>query len=370
MNVGMLGFGVVGRGVYEILKNLDNIELVKVFSRSKISADDVLYVDNFDQILNDEKIDTVVEAIGGIDHAYKYVKSAICAGKNIVTANKALICKYYDELIPLALEKGVKIRFTAAVGGGIGWLPGIERASRVQKINSVFGIMNGTCNYILDNMTKNSVDYDEILKSAQELGYAEADPSADVEGIDTWNKIIISANVAFKSSLEIENIPCLGISNISASDIANFNDNGYVCKLLGKAEAHGNECSCFVQPTLIKNSLVSSAVPDNYNIIFYDGSLTGKMSFYGQGAGRYPTASNVVEDLVDVSKGIGFYTEYGCKMPVNNQKVKYRYYVSKNWDGECSDKWGEAAITDNMSVEYISKWAVEHPDVFIAAIYE
>ena len=196
MKIGLLGFGVVGRGVYELTRGRDDMQVVKVLRREDMQLPDAKTVRDIRDIVEDDSIDTVVEVMGGLHPAYDYVRAAIEAGKNVVTANKALVCTFYDELLPLVKEKGVLFRCTAAVGGGIGWLSELERARRVQSIREVGGIMNGTCNYILDNMTRQGLNYDDVLKQAQALGYAEANPSTDVDGIDTWHKVILSSNVA------------------------------------------------------------------------------------------------------------------------------------------------------------------------------
>ena len=201
MKIGLLGFGVVGRGVYDITASRDDMQVVRVLCLEDVTLPDAEVTRDFQSILNDETIDTVVEAMGGLHPAYEFVRAAMEAGKNIVTSNKALVATFYDELLPLAEEKGVKFRCTAAVGGGIGWLSELERVRRVETVSFVGGIMNGTCNYILDSMTRMGLDYGEALRQAQALGYAEANPSTDVDGIDTWHKLIVSSNVAMCNGL-------------------------------------------------------------------------------------------------------------------------------------------------------------------------
>ena len=219
MKIGLLGFGVVGRGVYEITEARDDMQVVKVLCLEDIKLPDAEAVKDIRAIVEDDSIDTVVEAMGGLHPAYEFVRAAMEAGKNVVTSNKALVCTFYDELLPLAKEKGISFRCTAAVGGGIGWLSELERARRVQKITEVGGIMNGTCNYILDNMTRTGLSYDEALKQAQSLGYAEANPSTDVDGIDTWHKVILSSNIAFGVTVDKTSVPVAGIRNITAGDV-------------------------------------------------------------------------------------------------------------------------------------------------------
>ena len=330
MKIGLLGFGVVGRGVYEITQSRDDMQVVKVLCLEDINLPDAESVKDIKLIVEDPQIDTVVEAMGGLHPAYEFVRASIEAGKNVVTSNKALVCSFYDELLPLAKEKGVSFRSTAAVGGGIGWLSELERARRVQSFKEVGGIMNGTCNYILDNMTRFGLDYADVLKQAQKLGYAEANPSTDVDGIDTWHKVILSCNIAFGVSLDRETVPVAGIRNIQAQDVENFKAHDLVCKLISTGKRTENGYSAYVQPTLVKAGELEAAVPMNYNLITFVGETSDRMSFYGQGAGRYPTAYNVVQDLVDVLEGKGFYAPYGGKVAADTSE-ELTWYVRGNW---------------------------------------
>ena len=309
--------------------------------------------------------------MGGLHPAYEFVKAAIEAGKNIVTSNKALVATFYDELIPLTKEKGVSFRCTAAVGGGIGWLSELERARRCQTIEQVGGIMNGTCNYILDSMTRLDLGYGEALSQAQALGYAEANPSTDVEGIDTWHKLILSSNIGFGISVDPTTVPVTGISRISAEDIQNFKAHGYVCKLVSTGIMENGKLSAFVQPTLFPNGQPEAAVPANYNLITLMGSASGRMSFYGQGAGRYPTAYNVVQDCTDVLSGRGYYSPYGGKVSAVNED-QLRFYVrgcTDAWLAENkAESWGNGVVTKPVAVSAMHAWLKEHADAFIAAL--
>ena len=369
MKIGLLGFGVVGRGVYEITEARDDMQVVKVLCLEDIKLPDAEAVKDIRAIVEDDSIDTVVEAMGGLHPAYDFVRAAMEAGKNVVTSNKALVCTFYDELLPLAKEKGISFRCTAAVGGGIGWLSELERARRVQKITEVGGIMNGTCNYILDNMTRTGLSYDEALKQAQSLGYAEANPSTDVDGIDTWHKVILSSNIAFGVTVDKTSVPVAGIRNITAGDVENFKAHGLVCKLISTGKRTEGGYSVYVQPTLVKAGELEAAVPMNYNLITFLGETSERMSFYGQGAGRYPTAYNVVEDLVDVLAGKGFYAPYGPSVSADNSE-KLRFYVRGGWQGAVEEHWGDAVVTAPVAVSEIHAWLKEKPEAFIAAIKE
>ncbi len=371
MRIGLLGFGTVGKGVYEIVAGREDMHVVKVLCRRDLELEDASVTHDFQDILKDPTIDTVVEAIGGLHPAYDYVREAILAGKNVATANKALIATCYDELVPLAREKGVHLRCTASVGGGIGWLSELERARRIENIHHVGGIMNGTCNYILDSMTRLGLGYSEALRQAQALGYAEADPTTDVEGVDTWHKLIVSANIGFGVSLDIAGVPAAGISRIGAEDVANFSANGLVCKLVSTANCDSGIYSAYVQPTLYPLGQPEAAVPANYNLITLEGNVSGRQSFFGQGAGRYPTAYNVVQDCVDFLNGKGFYTNPGRKVEVDNG-VKLRYYVrtaqEDAWLRENTEKhWAGAVVTVPVEVGVMHQWLKAHPDAFMAA---
>lgn len=367
MKIGLLGFGVVGRGVYDILSHREDMRVSKVLCLEDVHLADAQTVHRIEDIVQDDSIDTVVEAMGGLHPACEFVRAAMEAGKHIVTSNKALLCACYDELVPLAEKKGICLRATAAVGGGIGWLSELERSRRVQNIHQVGGIMNGTCNYILDNMTRNGLEYGDVLRQAQALGYAEADPATDVEGIDTWHKIILSASIAFGVTVDRASVPVAGIQNITAGDVANFTAHNRVCKLMGTGKRENGRYSIYVQPVLIPNGETEAAVPMNYNLITFTGEHSGRMSFYGQGAGRYPTAYNVVQDLTDVAAGKSFYAPWGERVTAENTEAM-SYYVRGEWTGEIRERWADGVITAPVAVRDMHNWCKEHPQAFIAAL--
>ena len=371
MKIGLLGFGTVGKGVYDLTKPRADMQVVRVLCRRELHLPDAEVTHNFEDILRDDSIDTVVEAIGGLHPAWDYVKSAIEAGKNVVTANKAMVATFYDELIPLTEKMGVHFRCTASVGGGIGWLSELERVRRIETVSRVGGIMNGTCNYILDSMSRLNLDYAEALRQAQELGYAEADPSTDVDGIDTWHKLIVSANIAFGVSLDRNAIPAAGIRSISAADVEEFKKRDLVCKLVSTATSQDGRFSAYVQPTLYPQGQPEGAVPANYNLITLEGNVSGRQSFFGQGAGRYPTAYNVVQDCADFLTGHGFYGPGGPKVSIDNSE-KMVYYVRGEKDAwlvaNGAESWGSAIVTKPVSVEDMHAWLRAHPGSFIAAV--
>ena len=292
----------------------------------------------------------------------------------MVTANKYLVATYYEELLSLAKENGVTLRCTAAVGGGIGWLTALERVRRLEPVLAVEGIMNGTTNYILSNMTENGLSFETALSEAQALGYAEADPSADIDGKDIMHKLLLSANVAFGVSLNIDEIPVWGIRYITDGDIAAFKAHGLTCKILGNARREGEKVAAYVVPMALPRTL-TAAVPTNFNLITFDTEYTGKMSFYGQGAGRYPTAANVVQDCLDLVAGVDhFYAESFEKAQACNDIASYRFYVRSKTALPAGEQWGEGVLTAPMTVAEMAalykQLKAADETTFVAAIGE
>ncbi len=378
MNIGLLGFGVVGRGVYDILAGRDDIRVRTVLCRRDLGALTCAATRDMQDILDDPGIDTVVEVMGGLEPAYAYVSAALAAGKHVVTSNKQLLCRYYKELTALAKANGVTLRGTAAVGGGIPWLTNLEKAARVNRISSVGGILNGTTNFIMDAMHKGDVEFGDVLRRAQELGYAEADPSADIDGWDIQRKLIISASVAFGVCLREEDVPVFGIRSVSAADIRRFRQRGYTCKLIARAERLEDSVAAYVEPTLLAAGALESAVPANFNLVSMEGEYMGRQSFYGQGAGRYPTAYNVVQDLMDIAGGkAGFYTDSFAPCETNNAGALHRYYVRTTaacpeLDAAAQEDWDGAVVTLPVSVAHmhalLPRLLEADPESFIAAV--
>ncbi|MBQ4577547.1 MAG: homoserine dehydrogenase [Clostridia bacterium] len=376
--IALLGFGVVGKGVYDIIAKRNDMEVARVLVRRSIEEIAAISTDKIDDIVGDPAIDTVVEVMGGVHPAYEYIAAALSAGKNVVTANKAVISACYKELTALAAEKGVALRCTAAVGGGIPWLINLERCRRIDTVTEVSGIMNGTTNYIMDAMHKSPVAFADILKKAQELGYAEADPSADIDGDDIRRKLTISANIAFGALLNEETIPMFGIRTVTDGDIVTFQSEGYVCKLIATARKTEGGVAAWLEPTLLDSHALEAAVPANYNLISFQSEYLGRQSYYGQGAGRYPTASNVVQDCVDILQGTkAFYANKAQPMLPDNSGVAHAYYVrcavTDRWLESVTEKaMGSGVVTAPVSVETMLHWAkaklAEDPALFIAAI--
>lgn len=378
MNIGLLGFGVVGGGVWELAAGRQDVNVTRVLvRRPKEGLPAAVATTDVNDILGDDTIDTVVEVMGGLHPAYEYVTAAMERGKNVVTANKALIAAYYQELTALAEEKGVALRCTAAVGGGIPWLVNLARVKRLDTVCEVGGIMNGTTNFIMDAMHKSPVSFDAILKEAQDLGYAEADPSADIDGDDIRRKLCISANIAFDAVLDETAIPTFGIRTVTAEDIAAFQAHGFVCKLLATAQAAEDGVCAFVEPTLVDKSEPEAAVPANYNLIGYTAERVGRQTFFGQGAGRFPTASNVMQDCLTVLAGEkGFYTAKAVPAALC-AAAAHPYYVRTAVPdaflrSRVADDWDTGVVTGAVDVYEMLAWARQQrekdPACFIAAI--
>ena len=351
MKIGLLGYGVVGVGVYDLCAPEEQFDIVSVLCLDPDSVPAKKGVSSADAMLADPSVDTVVEVMGGLHPAYELVTAALKAGKNVVTANKHLVCQYYKELTALAAENGVAFRCTAAVGGGIPWLVNLERARRVDTIRKISGILNGTTNYILDTMHHSPVPFAEVLASAQRLGYAEADPTADIDGLDIRRKLAISANIAFDIAIPEEAVLTWGIRHITDGDVAAFRAHGYTCKLLACAGLQEvGSLYAVVEPCLLGSDWPEAAVPSNYNLISMEGDAIGKESFFGQGAGRLPTAYNVVQDLVDIAGGVRhFYTAERRDRMVDNTLLRRRYYVrstaDSRWLQEHTEScWAEGGV--------------------------
>lgn len=378
MNIGLLGCGVVGGGILDFCAGREDLTVTKVLVRRPRPDLGALAVTDIADIVNDEAIGIVAEVMGGLHPAYEYICAALKAGKHVVTANKAVISAYYPELTGLARECGVSLRCTAAVGGGIPWLTNLERCKRLDSICELGGIMNGTTNFIMDAMHASPVSFPEILKQAQELGYAEADPSADIDGDDVRRKLTISANIAFDALVQEEDIPMFGIRTVTDGDIRAFKAHGFVCKLLATAKAAEGGVCAFIEPTLVDSHDLEAAVPKNFNLITYCGEKVGRHSFFGQGAGRYPTAFNAVEDCLDIAAGKpGFYTQAMKPAPVLCGGEAHPYYVRT----ACPDAflqsvtvehWGDGVVTACVSVEEMLRWGraqlAKDPGCFLAGI--
>lgn len=316
VKIGLLGFGTVGKGTFdilnmngEIIKNRTGLDLSvsKIFVRSieraqELGAPTELVVTDWDEILSDDEIDIVVEALGGTDLPVYIMEEALLKGKSVVTPNKAAVASDYDKLMNAARSSGAKLRFEASVGGGIPALTAIQEALSGNKFTEVKGILNGTTNYILTKMGEEGWSYDEALKDAQSKGFAEADPTADVEGIDTANKLSILMTLCFGEYIHPEDITREGITNVTMDDILEAKEKGGKIKLIASAKKRGAILSYSVKPTFISSDHPLSGVSNEFNAIYVTGNAVGELMFYGRGAGALPTGSAVVGDIIAIAK--------------------------------------------------------------------
>lgn len=313
--IAVLGCGTVGSGVVEVFyKNRDSIErkagcpldIKWIYLRRphpELPWQDKLCFD-FDQIVSDPQVQIVVEVMGGLDPAYRFVKSCLQCGKSVVTANKELIAQKGAELLQLARENGVKLLFEASVGGGIPIIRPLHQCLGANEIDNIEGILNGTTNFILTKMRREHSSFSAALEQAQALGYAESDPTADVEGIDACRKICILASLAYGRQVYPEAVHCEGIGKLTPEDTEYAEDWGGVIKLIAKATRRqdGQTVSMLVAPMFVPQDSQLAGIDDVFNGILVDGDATGEVLFYGKGAGKLPTASAVVADVVDALK--------------------------------------------------------------------
>lgn len=320
VKVALLGLGTIGSGVYKLIERQQeemsskagaSIEIAAILvhnlGKEREGVDRTLLTDRWEDIINNEEIQIVIELMGGIEPARTMILEALKAGKNVVTANKDLVAEYGGELLDTAAEKGVDFLFEAAVGGGIPIIRPMKQCLAVNEIDEVMGIVNGTTNYILTKMFEDGMDFDEALAQATELGYAEADPTADVEGLDAGRKIAILASIAFHSRIGFSDVYTEGITRITARDIAYARELGCVIKLLGIARNTPEGIETAVYPMLLPQHHPLASVRDSFNAIFVHGDAVDDAMFYGRGAGQLPTASAVMGDVIDVVRNLGYH---------------------------------------------------------------
>lgn len=315
IKVSVLGYGTVGSGVVEILS--ENAALIAKRTGEEIQVKSVLdlrdfpgdpvqdkIVHDFEEIKNDAEVQIVVETMGGLHPAYEFVKASLESGKSVCTSNKALVAAYGPELLTIAQEKNVNFLFEASVGGGIPIIRPLKISLAPDEILEISGILNGTTNYILTEMTEKGSDFDSVLKDAQEKGYAEKDPTADVEGYDACRKIAILTSLAYGKQLDFEDIYTEGITKITDRDIQYAKKLGAKVKIFGSSRKVGDKVSAMVAPKLITSAHPLYSVDGVFNAILVKGNMVGDVMFYGQGAGKLATASAVVSDIMDEAKHI------------------------------------------------------------------
>lgn len=317
IQVGLIGFGTVGSGLAEVLlaqqqrlqrRSGLSVRLSKVaditISELPPQFTGVQLTNDAGELINDPDIDIVVELIGGIEPAKTFVMNAIRSGKHVVTANKALLSQEGKDIFSAAAEHGVEVGFEASVGGGIPVIKSLKEGLVANKILSIMGIMNGTANYILTRMTDEGIAFADVLKDAQEQGFAEADPTYDIEGIDTAHKLAILMTMAYGMNITHNDIPTEGISRISPVDIEFAREFGYRIKLLAISRNHGDHVEARVHPTMVPDNHLLAKIDGAFNAIHFTGDMVGNVLLYGLGAGMMPTGSAVAADIVDIARDI------------------------------------------------------------------
>ncbi|MGE5627531.1 MAG: homoserine dehydrogenase [Solirubrobacterales bacterium] len=392
VRIALLGLGNVGKGVWNILianreqiaqRSGYDIEIAKILVRDVnkdrgIKVPKELLTTDAEDIFKDDSIKIIVEVMGGIDPAKDYILKAISKEMNVVTANKMLIATHGKEIFKAVEEKGVSINFEASVAGGIPVINAINEALTANKIQDIVGIINGTTNYILTKMTQEGMDFADALKEAQEKGYAEEDPTSDVEGYDAAYKLAILSTLAFETDVDINQVYCEGITKIGAVDIEYAKEMGYVIKLLAIGREHDGELELRVHPAMIPSIHPLANVNDSFNAIFIRGNAVGDLMLYGRGAGELPTGSAVVGDIISMLRNekagsnvsFGHFTD---KQIAPMEAVEAKYYVRmtvKDFPGVLG-KIATVLGENNVSIlSFIQKPIVEEFATIVVVTHE
>ena len=379
MNIGLLGLGTIGSGIYEHLLKRDDIHVVRILELLRHPGLEHLETSDYNEILNDPKIDTVVELIGGMEPAHTFTVQALKAGKNVVSANKLMLSHHMEEILTLARDMGVHYRYDASVGGSIPFLYNLMRYRSADRLTAISGIVNGTTNLILDIMQREGRGFEDVLAEAQREGYAEANPAADIDGIDAQCKISIASAVAYQKYVRPEDVLTEGIRHITAGDIIYFKGMNRVCRLIAQSALNADgTISAFVEPTLVAADSTEAAVHLNNNTISVTGDYFGVHTFQGQGAGKDPTAFAVELGLRDILDGVSpklnpIPEGYAA---VDNTAVKRRYYLRTAAPVEiAAEALGEGAyLTEPIAVAELHALAKQlreaDPGLFFAGIQE
>lgn len=351
IKIGLLGFGTVASGIPFLLKengekvleaSRDQLEIAKVLvkddeekNRLIAAGNDYNFVTNVDEILNDDEIQIVVELMGRIEPARTFITKALEAGKNVVSANKDLIATHGKELIALAQDKGVAFYYEAAVAGGIPILRTLANSLTSDKVTRILGVLNGTSNFMMTKMVDEGWSYEDALKTAQELGYAESDPTNDVEGIDAAYKAVILSQFGFGATIDFDDVSHKGITNISTDDVAVAQELGYVIKLVGDVREVESGISAEVSPTFLPKNHPLASVNDVMNAVFVESIGIGESMYYGPGAGQKPTATSVLADIIRIARRLSDgnvgkpFNEFRRDLPLANPAdVKSNYYFA------------------------------------------
>ncbi|WP_458121465.1 homoserine dehydrogenase [Paenibacillus sp. Z6-24] len=369
VKVGLLGLGTVGTGVVRIVEGNQQdlnsqvgssivIEKIAVRSADKVRNVEIdaakLTIDPW-EVIRDPEIDVIVEVMGGIDQTKEYILEALERGKHVVTANKDLMALHGSEILAKAQEKQCDVFYEASVAGGIPIIRTLIEGFSSDRIVKIMGIVNGTTNYILTKMSQEGASYEDVLKEAQDLGYAESDPTSDVEGLDAARKMAILGTLGFRTNVELDDVAVQGISSVTKEDITYARNLGYEMKLLGIAMSANDHITISVQPTMIKQSHPLASVNGVFNAVYVHGEAVGETMFYGAGAGEMPTATSVVADLVAVVKnlklgvnGLKAIVPYKTKKLQSDDQVFYKNFILLHVD----DKAGVLAQITQVFAQY------------------
>lgn len=351
MNIGILGYGTIGKGVAALIKELPagyGIKTVKILDlpqkKDELGA---LYAATKEEICADPQIDTVVEVLGGNDFAYECIVTALNNGKNVVTSNKEVVSRHMEEFYALAKAKGVYFWCEAAVGGGIPLICSLIDQTAYNKVTEIYGIINGTTNFVLTKMKENGETLEGALETARNLGFAERDASADLEGLDMVRKISILSSIAYGGLVSFEEVGHYGITSVSKDVLNAAEQMGKVLKFAAYSRREGNEVSCAVEPVLLDKNHPLAAVNNEFNAVFLNCSANGELMFYGKGAGSYPTASAVIADIMRIkNKAKPYYFENAAALHVTPQVGGAKYFVIKNGAGRVTSDADEKQTAD------------------------
>lgn len=385
MKAAVLGFGTVGQNVCRMVDErrgleLHQLEISHILIREGRPLTDPRMTSCFQDILSDPETAAVVECMGGDEPAHEYVAAALKAGKHVVTSNKKMLARHSEELFALASSQSLALRFEASSGGGIPWLTNLDRIRRVDRIDSIRGILNGTTNYILCGMMNHDTPFDQILAETQRLGYAEKDPSEDIDGDDACYKVVLSAAKAFDALVDPSSVITYGIRHIKPEDIDFCRSRGRTCKLVGMSENYGSYVTAVVLPMFLTTQDVFANIPLNFNALESNCQSLGSAVFVGQGAGGLPTAHAVVQDLVDICLGQDICLKPKAAKPVVNSSYRGIYYLRTSEPTATMPSLaalpGErindhTIVTDEMSLLEVDKAArlSGSPSLFLAELY-
>jgi len=352
MEIAIFGLGTVGSGVYELSRHAPGIHVKKVLEK-RFTAPDI--TDNIEEIVCDPEISAVCETMGGLHPAYEFAVKALENGKHFITANKLLVSTYGLELQELAKAHGCAFLYSAACGGGIPYLQNLRIAHETDRVTRLGGILNGTTNLILDAMQSDGRSYDDVLAEAQRLGYAERDPSSDVDGLDTMRKLILACAVAFDVFLSADDIPTAGIAASKTADVGYAMKHGMTIRLCAYAEKTENGVNAYVEPELIPAGEIETAIRKNINFAWYEAEGAGRMTFSGQGAGKLATASNVLRDVQAAMIGLKSMTQPALVPGKNECAAVHTYYVRIPADADFPAAWiaGEEACDGYRQIETV-----------------